>query len=86
MKTAIRLAVCLVMAATSTAALAEDRDPTSTASGDQQAEQIDAGRNESEDVGHGSGEPGRSDARDEQEAMSQKRNQERFLTEVWTLP
>ncbi len=96
MKTAIRMMVCLMMAATSTAAFAGDTSQRSPASGEDPASSSGAKpthvQASDDDAGAASLEPSqvRDEKQDDKEARNTKSIQEynhrRFLEEVWTAP
>jgi hypothetical protein len=102
MRAVIRLAVCIVLAASSTAALAQGNDASS--SGDDQQNVKDqetgaktnattpSGEKNDADVGAASGEPTRSDARAKadartrEEAAAHDYDQQVRQMEIWTSP
>jgi hypothetical protein len=92
MQAVIRLAVCLVMAGTAAAVRA---DGSAEAMSEVQSQQqvtttTDAkAATDGDDVGHGSGEPGRSAAQmqaDGREAKEAADSEQAFLNQVWAAP
>lgn len=87
MKSAIRLAVILVMASASTAVLAEDLESTSgNPTAQEQSDATTTSNTDSQDVGHGSGEPARmtkaEDVAAEKAAIAEY-NQQNYVNQEW---
>ena len=98
MQNAIRIVACLTMAVTSTPVFAGGYEGAAASAGEAERMSSDAKTSASDDVGGGSGEPGRADARAEGEAPVAKdaiqarqdalreRAEQEFVREVWTTP
>jgi hypothetical protein len=93
MRAVIRLAVCLIMAASSTATFAEEDEATSAGADPQSVKEqtsrtdtnakAEGDEKDAADVGAASGEPTRSDARD---TAARDYDQQLRQTEIWTSP